>query len=734
MLKKFDLSDEEADKLSKIDFNKQAYANKSHKAIRNILPYLMQGFDYSQACSLAGYNHSNSLTKQENEERQLKDKLSLIPKNGLRQPVVEKILNQMIHVVNSIIEKYGRPTEIRVELARELKQSKDERNDADSQNLRNKKINEEIGRRLTEMGIPATRKYIQKYKFIFPVREKTVASAKVLNQCIYCGETFNLSEALKGDSFDVDHIVPKALLFDDSQMNKVLVHRSCNATKDRLTAYDYIANKGEVALSEYLERVDDWYARNVISYGKMLRLKVSHKEYLERKKLKKETEADKRLWENFIDRQLRETSYISRKAKQILSEVCRNVTATEGTVTATLRKLWGWDNVLMNLQLPKYRLLNQTEVKEWSSDNGKNLHREEVISDWTKRDDHRHHAIDALVVACTRQGYIQRINTLNSSDTRNEMNRDIEASKVGYSEKLTLLENYLVSQKPFTTSEVEKEADKILVSFKPGKKVATISKFKATGKNKDTGVLTPRGALHEQFVYGKIKVIDYDKPIKYLFDNTEKIVDEKIRNLVQERKEQYEGSSNEAIKSLKKNPIFLDSDQKVPLEKANCFKDEYVIKYKLHELKQKDLPFIVDQKVKRILKEKLKEHNGNEKEAFKNGVWFNEEKQIPIRTVRCFTGLSAVEPIRKDEQGKDIGFAKTGNNHHVAIYQDKDGKQTEHSCTFWYAVERKKYEIPVIIENTSDVWNSILNQLLPQTFIDKLPEDGLRLIFSLQQK
>jgi CRISPR-associated endonuclease Csn1 len=57
---------------------------------------------------------------------------------------------------------------------------------------------------------------------------------------------------LSGDNFDVDHIVPKTLLFDDSQTNKVLVHRTCNATKTNQTAYDYIASKGNAELDLYL--------------------------------------------------------------------------------------------------------------------------------------------------------------------------------------------------------------------------------------------------------------------------------------------------------------------------------------------------------------------------------------------------------------------------------------------------------------------------------------------------
>src|SRR5690606_7892553 len=116
--------------------------------------------------------------------------------------------------------------------------------------------------------------------------------------------------------------------------------------------------------------------------------------YIERKKNKKETEADKKIWENFIDRQIRETQYIARKSKEILQQICNNVTATEGNVTAKLRELWGWDDVLMNLQLPKYKELNQTVIKEWTSDHGKLKHQKEEIANWGKRDDHRHHAID----------------------------------------------------------------------------------------------------------------------------------------------------------------------------------------------------------------------------------------------------------------------------------------------------------------------------------------------------
>lgn len=750
LVKRFKINEEIAEKLSKLDFIKQGFGNKSTKSMRKILPFLMEGYNYSQACSLAGYNHSKSFTKSERESQPTQDKLELFAKNSLRQPIVEKIINQMIHVVNAILEQYGKPSEIRIELARELKQSKDERNEADLQNSKNKKLNEEISKHLAELGLPSTKRYIQKFKLIFPSLNRSLKDAKITNQCIYCGESFNLMEALSGDAYDVDHIVPKALLFDDSQTNKVLVHRKCNSTKTNQTAYDYIASKGEERLKIYSERVDDWFKRGIVSYSKMQRLKVSHKEYLDRKRIGKETETDKKLWENFIDRQLRDTQYISRKAREILQKVCNNVTTTEGGVTAKLRNLWGWDDVLMNLQIPKYKDLGLTVIKEWTSDHGKRQHKKEEIGNWSKRDDHRHHAIDALVVACTRQGFIQRINTLNSSETKDDLRREVEEQKrlTGrsfnensyehfHNEKLSLLEDYLRSKRPpsFNTKYVEQEVNKILVSFKAGKKVATVTKFKAAGKNKDTGVIVPRGALHEQNVYGKIKVIEKDKPLKYLFENPAKIVNPRIRNLVEERLLENANDFKSALSTLKKKPIFLNDGETEILDKASCYEYVTVRKYPLTTIKASQVNDIVDGRVKLLVKERLMKFNNNEKEAFKHTLWLDEGNQIPIITVRLFARPDAknLQAIKKDETGKEIGFVVMGNNHHIAIYEDENQKLVQHSCTFWHAVERKKHKIPVVITNSSDIWNQLLNKQLPETFLTKLPADNLRLKFSMQQ-
>ena len=114
-------------------------------------------------------------------------------------------------------------------------------------------------------------------------------------------------------------------------------------------------------------------------------------------------------------------------------------------------------------------------------------------------------------------------------------------------------------------------------------------------------------------------------------------------------------------------------------------------------------------------------------------IYADDKNTIPIRSVRCITGLSAVVPIKCNKQGKSIGFVKPGNNHHIAIYRDKEGNYKEHAVTFWHAVERKKYGVPVVIENPIEVWDRIRDLQLPESFLEKLPDVNWSFVVSLQQ-
>lgn len=730
LIKKFNLSEQAAERLANIDFKTSGYGNKSVKAMRKILPYLMDGYRYSDACSFAAYNHSFSLTKDEVLQKQLKDKLDLLPKNSLRQPIVEKILNQLINVVNAIIDenrgwvtrqdRISNNFEIRIELARELTSSKEERNEAYKRQREREKQNKEIAERLEkEYGLKATRNNIIKWRLFHEISPKQEPRINAI--CIYCGQPFGLTDALTGNSVDIEHIIPKSLLFDDSQNNKTLSHRKCNAAKGQLTAYDYMKSLGEEQFNQYIERVNKLFKDKIITKAKRDKLLMP---------------AEK-IPQDFIDRQLRETQYIAKKAKQILGDICYNVWSTSGNVTEHLRRIWGWDDVLMELQLPKYKELGLTEMVDWEIDG--QTHKKEIIKNWSKRDDQRHHAIDALVIACTKQGFIQRINNLASQTNRDEMFAEIQNQSENYREKLNLLDKYLISKRPFTTQQIKEKVANILVSYKPGKKVATYSIRKIKHKGKkivvQQNIITPRGPLSEESIYGKIKIVEKDKNIKYLFENHELIINQHIKQLVTERLQQHQFDTNKALASLKKEPIYLDQEKKIKLEKAHCYKEEFVIKYPLKDLKLKDVDSIVDKKIRELVKQRLEQYKDKEKEAFKEPLYLDNKKTIPIKTVRCFTGLSYAEPIKKDENGNAIGFVKPGNNHHIAIYADENGEKQEHVCTFWHAVERKKYGIPIIINNPQIVWNKILNEnnSLPKRFLEKLPNDQWTLLLSMQQ-
>ncbi|MFT3753499.1 MAG: HNH endonuclease domain-containing protein [Paludibacter sp.] len=86
--------------------------------------------------------------------------------------------------------------------------------------------------------------------------------------CIYCGQPISLTEAIKGNNVDIEHIIPKSKLFNDSQSNKTLAHRHCNKNKNDMTAYDFMKSKSTAEFEAYIERVNLLYANYVINKTK----------------------------------------------------------------------------------------------------------------------------------------------------------------------------------------------------------------------------------------------------------------------------------------------------------------------------------------------------------------------------------------------------------------------------------------------------------------------------------
>ncbi len=638
----FGIDDEEVlAALCQIDFVKAGYANKSHKFIRKLLPWLMQGYQYSQACEMVGVNHSNSLTTEQNEARVLLEKLPLLEKNALRQPIIEKILNQMINVVNALRGEYGDIDEVRVELARELKQSKDERESATKKNNENERENKDIAQKIQEMGITPTRLRLQKYKMW----------QEFDGHCAYCGKPITMAQFLNGVEAEVEHIIPQSVLFDDSFSNKVCACRACNQAKNNRTAREFMEQQGEAALTAYLNRVNEAAEKNNISKTKRNHLLWYTKD----------------VPEDFIERQLRQSQYISKKAVEILHEGFRHVYTTSGSVTDFLRRLWGYNEVLELLNLDRYQKVEG--MTEWNEQK----HRDQ-IKGWTKRMDHRHHAIDAVTIAQTSQSIIQRLNTLTASREKMSFEVAKAAEERHYNEKLSLLEKWVVLQKHISVSDLQAKADGVLISFRAGKRVTTPGKRAEYHHGKrivrQTGLLVPRGALSEETVYGK------------------------------------QG-------------------------------DRFVVKYPLAHQSMK-VENIIDPTIRRIVQARLDAFGGNAKNAFAEPLYSDKAQTMQIRSVRCWTGLKeeSMRAVHTDAQGKEVGFVKTGNNHHIAIYIDKDGKYQESLVSFWDAVERKRYGLPVVIEDPKALWDKLTamndTDLPPQEFLNDLPHDDWQFVISLQ--
>lgn len=697
------------------------YGSLSTKAIRKILPHLKDGFAYAgrnefpnepSACEYAGYKHSkDSLTKEELGNKVLKDKLDILPKNSLRNPVVEKILNQMINVVNTTIDVYGKPDEIRIELARELKKSADERKDA-TEAISKATAEHESYRDILrkEFGLNhVSRNDIIRYKLYLELKDNGFHT-------LY-SNTYISPTKLFSKEFDIEHIIPQSRLFDDSFSNKTLEARNENIEKGNDTAHDFILRKyGESGLTQYISRLEALYKSFKISKTKFNKLKMKGED----------------IPSDFINRDLRDTQYIAKKAKSILEELVKDVVSTSGSITDRLRQDWQLVDVMQELNWEKYDKLGLTEIIE--NRDGHKIYR---IKDWTKRNDHRHHAMDALTIAFTKRSHIQYLNNLNARSDKGGSIYGIETKELERDDKGKLKFKAPIPLKEFR-AEAKKHLENTLISIKAKNKVATINintTDKKNGENKKKQ-LTPRGQLHLETVYGSIQqYATKEEKVNANFNEEQisKVAKKAYREALLNRLKEFGNDPKKAFtgkNSLDKSPIYLDIEktQKVP-EKVKTVYSETVYTIRKDISPDLKLDKIIDAKIKAILQTRLNEYAGDSKKAFsnldENPIWLNEKKGISIKRV-TITGISNAVSLheKKDKEGKlildkngnpqPVDFVNTGNNHHVAIYTDENGILQENVVSFFEATTRISQGLSIINKEYKN-------------------EDGWQFLFSMKQ-
>jgi len=367
LVNEYEITSDQADGALSIDFSTgptRGYVNLSRTAINKLLPYLEQGMRLMGNDETDSAIHAAGYTRRDELQRRIFDKLpdpSRVPDapiGDIPNPVVKRAIVELRKVVNAIIREYGRPDAVHVEMARELRQGPKRRT---AYNSRTREIEAERDRAkqdLNDWGMPYGSRGVNILRVLLWKQQN--------HDCVYCGNKISQSQLFNDGEVDIDHVLPYSRSLDDSQMNKVICHRRCNHDKGNQTPYEWLAAADLKQYEKVCQHVYSLVRRHGFPYRKYKRF------------IQKELKLDE-----FVARQLNATSYITKATVEYLKCLFENehdVLGLKGQLTAELRRQWGLNGILRDDGL-----------------------------DRKTRDDHRHHAIDAVVVAMTNRSRLQRL-------------------------------------------------------------------------------------------------------------------------------------------------------------------------------------------------------------------------------------------------------------------------------------------------------------------------------------
>ena len=349
----------------------QGAGNLSKEAIKRLLPHMQAGTRYHDAVKAAGLGHHSDMRGGGDRERlpyygevlwrqvvggRAGGRTNADRYGRVTNPTVHIALGQVQRLFNAIADRYGKPDEVVVELARELKQN-DEQRVADQRGQReNRERNDRLRELAAEAGYPDPSP--QDMRKLRLWEEQGPVNGRV---CPFTGEPLSIQRVLS-DATEVEHLLPYSRSLDNSMNNTVLAMLAANREKGNRTPFE--------AWGGDPERYEDILARApLLPRGKQWRF---GEDAMER-------------WESsrdFLDRQLNENSYLSRLVREYLEAAIdpKRIWVTPGRMTSMLRRGWGLNSILSG-----------------------------PGNDWKNRDDHRHHLIDAAVIGMTSRSLLQRV-------------------------------------------------------------------------------------------------------------------------------------------------------------------------------------------------------------------------------------------------------------------------------------------------------------------------------------
>jgi len=446
------------------------HSSHSLKAINKLLPYLEQGFIYSEARVKAGYGY-------ELKEIETHEKLTAPPETA--NPIVNRGLHELKRVINAIIKQYGKPDIVRIEMARDLEMNTKRYKDNEARQNKNKKENEKAVEAYRGLNLGSYPSYNDKIKYRLWQEQH--------HFCAYSCQSIPVNSVFTA-SVEIDHILPYKKSLDDSYMNKVLCFTAENRNKGDRTPKDAWGNNEE-KWNQITQAIKGWKGMDA--------------------KVKRffQTEVDLKN-RDFISTQLNDTRYISKLAIEYVKQLGCDVTISKGITTAWLRHQWGLNN-----------LIGETDKKE--------------------RTDHRHHAIDAAVVACVDRSLYKQI--------LNWTKNNVKELKVN-------------SPYPDFRDELDEQLKHVIVSHDTQRKLSG-------GLHEETGAgyIEKHGGL----VYRKNLSPDFNEK------NVKKIIDDTVRKQVIEHLSKYENKPKLAFAD---NKTVYHKDGKTPIKRVRVLQSATTLK------------------------------------------------------------------------------------------------------------------------------------------------------------
>lgn len=721
--------------------------------------------------------------------------------HSLRNPIVEMILGETMRVVRDVWKTYGDISEVHVELGRELKKNNKERAEDTKRVLDNERRNFRIRLLLQEFVNPeykidGVRPHSPSQLEILRIYEenalanigndeeandiqliadnlgnssKHVSKSEIMRYRLwleqkykspYTGQTIPLSK-LFTPAYEIEHVIPQSRYFDDSLSNKVICESEVNKLKDRMLGYEFITkHAGEIIPG---------------NFGKQIKIldRVQYEDFVKQHYANNKGKMKKLLMEDipdkFIERQMNDSRYIARKTIEILSHLVReeneteatskNVIATNGSITDKLKKEWGIKDVWNDLIAPRFQRLNSltdsNDYGEWVDVNGKRYFQINIPNDISqgfnrKRIDHRHHAMDAIVIACTTRDHINFLNNQAALSSEKDKRHDLQhklCTKIKTDDKGNYIWKF---NKPWNTftQDVKKELQSIIVSFKQNLRVVNkMTNFywhyengkKVLARQTKGDGWAIRKSLHKATVSGAVR-LQTKKTVRLseALDNWHMIADKELRQEIKHIIKLYNNHFD------KKTILRFFKDRGNKIDKKDISKVEVYYIPSIADLSATRVPLdttfdkkkiesITDTGIQKILLRHLENNANDPKIAFTpEGIadmnthikdLNNGKDHKPILKVRKTESFGLKFPVGEvGNKNRKYVEADKGTNLFFAIYIDENGKRYFESIPFNVAVERMKAGDNVA-PNTDDAGHKLLFVLSPGDLV-YVPDEG----------